>query len=184
VLLLLLMVYAACGLALSLVVHVLSFFIIPRGGNILFGALHVCIFPMWIPAMLISLKMSGGTIRYYGFRTSLAFLKQILSGCPRWMQLMTTGFFIYAIFNFIAFMFIVGFNHPPRQGVPSSAVWHGFSGHWMAFYSGGLAIFTTAYRRGLSNLAPRCPNGHAVSPVDKFCAVCGKPVVTSSAGPQ
>jgi hypothetical protein len=41
-----LMLYAACGLALSLLVHILSFFGIQFGGNTLFFGLHVGIFPL------------------------------------------------------------------------------------------------------------------------------------------
>jgi hypothetical protein len=66
-------------------------------------------------------------------------------------------------------------SHPPAKGVtePSVEVLHGFSGHWMAFYSAGLAVLTSAYRRGLSNLQRRCPSGHVVGWGDRFCPTCG-----------
>jgi hypothetical protein len=54
ILLLPLMVYAAGGLALSLVVHILSFFGIALSGNTLFIGLHVGIFPLWLPVVLIA----------------------------------------------------------------------------------------------------------------------------------
>jgi hypothetical protein len=81
-----LMVYAACGLALSLTVHVLSFFGIQFGGNALFMGLHVGIFPLWIPVVLIAAKMVNGAQRK-------DFWKIALSGCPVWMRYMTYGFF-------------------------------------------------------------------------------------------
>jgi hypothetical protein len=91
------------------------------------------------------------------------------------MKYMTYGFFIYAIGNF-AFFFLqnIGQPHVKQTGgaVPASVV-HGFSGHWMAFYCAGLAILTTAYRRGLSNLQRRCPNGHEIGWNDSFCPSCG-----------
>ena len=86
---------------------------------------------------------------------------------------MTYGFFAYAVINFVIFM-VLDATHPlPRQSGLPPQVLHGFSGHWMAFYSAGLAIITTAYRRGLSNLQPRCPNGHEIGWNDNFCPTCG-----------
>ena len=164
-----LMVYAACGLVLSLAVHLLSFFGIRFGGNALFFGLHIGIFPLWIPVVLISQKMMNGAQRK-------DFWKIAVSGCPPWMRYMTWGFFYYAIANFI--LFVVFFAPTGKQAgaaVPA-AVLHGFSGHWMAFYSAGLAILTTASRRGLSNLQRRCPNGDVIGWNDRFCSTCGVPV--------
>jgi hypothetical protein len=168
VLLLPLMVYAACGLVLSLTVHLLSFFGVQFGGATLFTALHVGIFPLWIPVVLISMKMSAGVNRR-------DFWKVALSGCPPWMRYMTYAFFIYAIANFALFIFLTAAHPPPKEfgGSPPAVVLHGFSGHWMAFYAVGLAILTTAYRRGLSNLQRRCSFGHDVGWNDRFCPSCG-----------
>ena len=94
---------------------------------------------------------------------------------------MTYGFFIYAFVNFAIFIFLVSM-HPPAKGgtAPPPEVLHGFSGHWMAFYSAGLALLTTAYRRGLSNLQRKCAFGHEIGWNDKFCPTCG----TAVAPPQ
>jgi hypothetical protein len=170
ILLLPLMLYAGCGLVLSLTVHILSFFGNQFGGNALFMGLHVGIFPLWIPIVLIAQKMSGGARRK-------DFWKIALSGCPPWMRNMTYGFFIYAIVNFAIFI-VLSMMHPQPKGggAPTAEVLHGFSGHWMAFYSAGLAILTTAYRRGLSNLQRRCPLGHEIGWNDRFCPTCGAAV--------
>jgi hypothetical protein len=175
--LLALMVYAAAGLILSLAVHLLSFAGIQLGGDTLFFALHVGIFPLWIPVVLISMKLAGGMPRQssWGTGNSWSSWKVMLSGCPPWMQYMTYGFFIYAIVNFAIFIFLAP-SGKQIGGSPPAVVWHGFSGHWMAFYSAGLATITTAYRRGLANLTPKCPNGHSISYGDKFCPVCGVPI--------
>src|SRR5262249_56621770 len=98
--------------------------------------------------------MSGGTTRL-GWRGWWA----LLDGCPRWMKLMTQGFFIYALINFAIFIIMVP-AQKHQAGGPPSMVWHGFSGHWMAFYSAGLAIVTAAYRRGLRKLATQGRHGH------------------------
>jgi hypothetical protein len=166
VLLILLIVYAACGLVLSLTVHILSFFGIALGGTTLFVALHIGIFPLWIPVVFIGQKVAGGGMRRGDF------WKAALSGCPPWMKYMTYGFFAYAVANFVVFMFYAPVGQKTGANVLATVV-HGFSGHWMAFYSAGLAILTTAYRRGLSNLARKCPFGHDVSWGDRFCPTCG-----------
>jgi hypothetical protein len=164
-----LMLYAACGLALSLVVHILSFFGIQLGGKNLFFGLHIGIFPLWIPVVLIAQKMSGGASRK-------DFWKAALAGCPPWMRYMTYGFFIYAFINFAIF-FILTASHPSvKGGDPPAEVLHGFSGHWMAFYAAGLAVLTSTYYRGLSNLQPRCRYGHEIGWNDKFCPQCGTAV--------
>lgn len=165
VLVLPLLVYAATGLILSLAVHLLSFAGIQPGGNALFFGLHVGIFPLWLPVVLISRKMTNGTAKK-------DFWKVALSGCPQWMRYMTYGFFIYAIVNFAIFL-VTAPTGKLGGGAPPSSVWHGFSGHWMAFYSAGLAMMTTAYRRGLSNLQRRCANGHLIAFDDRFCSTCG-----------
>lgn len=165
ILLLPLLVYAALGLVLSVTVHLLSFAGIQPGGNALFFALHVGIFPLWLPVVLISQKMTKGAAQK-------DFWKVAMSGCPSWMKYMTYGFFVYAFVNF-AFFIVTAPTGKHSGGVPPSSVWHGFSGHWMAFYSAGLAVMTSAYRKGLSNFERRCPNGHIVAFDATFCSTCG-----------
>jgi hypothetical protein len=169
-----LMLYAACGLVLSLAAHLSALVGQPLGGNRLFLALHVGIFPLWIPVVLISMKITRG-MRLEGrvFSTRKEYREALLSGCPPWMKYMVYGFFIYAIVNFTIFVVMAPTVKPLPTGETPIAVWRGFSGHWMVFYGAGLAILTTAYRRGLSNLQPRCPNGHGVGFGDKYCPTCG-----------
>lgn len=169
----LLVAYAAVGLALSLFVHAASFVGTPPGGETLFFGLHAAIFPLWIPVVFIAMKMSGGIYRF-GRQSSWGYWKRLVDGAPIWMQLMTAGFFAYALVNFaIFFLMIAGHGQIQSQGAPPAIVWRGFSGHWMVFYSAGLTIATAAYLRGPENLVPRCPNGHAVSLTDRYCPECG-----------
>jgi len=162
------MVYASAGLVLSLAVHLLSFFDLQPGGTKLFAALHIGIFPLWFPVVLIASKRSGGARRK-------DFWKAALAGCPAWMRYMTYSFFAYAILNFV-FSIVVAPKGLQPGGAPPVSVWHGFSGHWMAFYSAGLAIVTSAYRTGFATPGPKCPNGHVVGFSDRFCGTCGTPV--------
>jgi hypothetical protein len=186
ILLLPLMVYAALGLVLSLAAHVLAYAGIQLGGIGLFTALHVGIFPLWIPVVLIAGKMTGGMRSggMWGFRSTREFWNATLADSPVWMKYMTFGFLAYAFVNFILFMALMVVFHPntgQHGAQPPALVWRGFSGHWMAFYSGGLAILTAAYRRGLSNLQRCCVNGHPVAYGDRFCSTCGAPLETTPA---
>ncbi len=192
ILLLPLMAYAAAGLVLSLVVHLLAYADIQIGGNGLFVALHVGIFPLWIPVVLLAGRMTGGMRWGWGgtwggtggYRRSWDFWNAILADSPLWMKYMTFGFLAYAMVNFILFIVLTVFLHPStgqHGGEPPALVWRGFSGHWMAFYSAGLAIVTTAYWRGLSNLQRRCVNGHPVAYDDRFCSICGARLDTAPA---
>ena len=169
IILLPLMAYAACGLIVSLVVHVLSFFGPPPGGDTLFFGLHVGIFPLWLPVVVFVHKLSAGTRRQ-------DIWKAALYDCPLWLRYVTYGFFAYALANFAVFFLGVFLSAPSAMstgGPPSAVVWHGFSGHWMAFYSAGLAVVTSVYRKGFGNLQRRCANGHPVGFADKYCGTCG-----------
>jgi hypothetical protein len=171
-------VYAALGLALSLCVHVMSFFGAPPGGDGLFVALHVGIFPLWFCVIFIANRMAGGSLFGGGRRFAW---KPLLDRAPPALRYMTIGFFIYAIFNFaLFFLSIASQPHVPHAAAPPD-VWRGFSGHWMAFYSAGLTIAATAYLKGIEPLGVRCPNGHIVGPDDAFCPRCGKPVTRAPA---
>ena len=172
------MVYAACGLVLSLIVHLVTFVGIKPGPDALFFALHVGIFPLWIPVVLIMMWTTGGSTAGWGRGWKM--WDAVLAPCPPWMRYMTYGFFIYAIVNFAIFIAMAP-TGKHAVGGPPNVVWHGFSGHWMAFYSAGLAVLTAAYRRGLRNLRRKCPNGHVVSPLDRFCPDCGVAVDTQAA---
>jgi hypothetical protein len=169
ILLLPLMAYAAAGLGLSLTVHLLSYADLQLGGNRLFTALHVGIFPLWIPVVLIAIRMSGG-----GY--SRDFWEVMLAESPAWMRYVVRGFFVYAVVNFILCAALLAFVYPKggtHGSAPPGLMWRLASGHWMAFYGGGLVVLRAAWRRGLSNLQRRCANGHVVAWGDRFCPTCG-----------
>lgn len=59
-----------------------------------------------------------------------------LDGCPRWAKALAGVAFAYAILNFLLFWLRSHGTHPSDD-----VVIQGFSGHWMFFYSGELALF-------------------------------------------
>jgi len=178
--LLLLMAYAAIGLVASIIVHFAATAGMRPGNSTLFAAFHIGIFPLWLPVVYVAWKLTKGIKEpsVWDFGWNNAYWKAILSGCPTWLKYMTYGFFAYAMVSFVFFVITAPTIRQPAGVAPSSAAWRNFSGHWMFFYCTGLAVLTTAYRRGPGELQARCPNGHAVGYTDGFCSTCGARLIT------
>jgi hypothetical protein len=88
--------YATCGLVLSLAVYLgaLAGFQ-PPGGNVLFGGLHVGIFPL-VLALILIFKLRPGTTDVETDNWRLP----VFPGSPAWMNYMARGFYIYALNQF------------------------------------------------------------------------------------
>jgi hypothetical protein len=129
------MLLSAAGLVLSVVAHIASLagIALPHGG-LIFWALHIGIFAVWLPTVLVATRITGDINRK-------DFWKVVLSGCPTWMRQTLYVLFAYAILNFIWSIFTSNGSSQP-QGDPSPSVFRGFSGHWMVFYG---AAFATLY---------------------------------------
>lgn len=160
---------AGLGLVLSLAVHAASF-----AGIALFGgrafALHVGIFVVWIPTVVIAQRNTREFKRK-------DFWKAALRGCPSWMKGLTYGSFAYAIVNF-AYFFLTTAGGPKHSSPPDAAILRGFSGHWMAFYSAAMSVLYSSTRVS-SDAGRQCIRGHQVGPLSKYCERCGAPVQES-----
>jgi hypothetical protein len=157
--------FSAIGLVLSLWVHlgaVMGRRVAPAA---FFVILHVGIFVVWIPAVLVAQRLVGNVNRKNLW-------KVVLKDSPGWMRYMVYGFSGYAIVNFLLFM-----TKAPSggSGNPPAVVWRGFSGHWMGFYSAALAILYSAACAEDSSL--RCANGHLALPNTIYCTQCGQPMM-------
>lgn len=157
---------AGLGLVLSLAVHAASLFGIALFGGSAF-ALHVGIFVVWIPTVIIAQRNTREFKRK-------DFWKAALRGCPSWMKGLTYGFFAYAIVNF-AYFFLTTADGAKHSSPPDAAILRGFSGHWMAFYSAAMSVLYSSTRVS-SDAGPQCARGHPLGPVSKFCERCGEPV--------
>jgi hypothetical protein len=156
-----LVVISATGLVLSLWIHIGA--IMGRLAPPFFWVLHVGIFVVWFPAVLVAQRLVGSSSRK-------DFWKVILRGTPDWMRYMLYGFFAYDLFLF--------FRNLPGSGTSSQSPaeqWRVFSGVWMGFYSGALAILYSAANSIKSS--PRCTNGHLAMPNAAYCTQCGQPVM-------
>jgi hypothetical protein len=153
------------GLVVSLWVHLGAVMGRRVAPEAFFFILHVGIFVVWVPAVLVAQRLVGNVNRK-------DLWKVVLKDSPDWMRYMVYGFFGYALVNFLLFI-----TKAPSwgSGNPPAVVWRGFSGHWMAFYSAALAILYSAARTEDTSL--RCANGHVASPNATYCMRCGQPVL-------
>jgi hypothetical protein len=143
ILLLLLMGLAACGLVLSVAVHVLATagLQVP-GGNVLLGGFCAGLAAVIVPLLVIQEKIPA--------------VGSPFSAGPPWMRYAERGFSIYtfAVVAIVAHYSPTGMSHTFGGDAPSRLVWWGFSSVWIATYAAALASLIIAYR------GSRCPSGH------------------------
>ncbi len=159
------MLLAACGFILSVAAHFMALtgIAIPSGG--LVWGLHIGIFVVWIPTVLV-----GNRVTRYSNRKD--FWKTALIGCPVWMRRTLYVVFGYAIFNFILFILSTT-SHPKPTGTAPPSVIRGFSGHWMVFYGAAFATLYSVIHAPQLFRERKCPQGHSVAPTTRFCPECG-----------
>ena len=154
---------SAIGLLVSLWVHIEA--LTGRGVPAALWVLHIGIFVVWFPAVLVAQRLVGNANRK-------DFWKVVLKGAPDWVRYMMYVLFAYEFVNFM-----ISMGQAPNGGrhtTTSAADWRGFSGLWMVFYSAALAILYSAAKT--LNSSPHCTNGHLASPSAVYCTQCGQPV--------
>ena len=156
---------SAIGLLLSIVVHLASLVGLPIPGGKLVWSLHIGIFVVWFPAVLVANRINRG-------KPQRDLWKNVLSGAPTWMRYVGYALFAYAILNFLWFIAVTRSGPSPQGDAPLSEV-RGFSGHWMVFYGAAFGVLLSAYRKPRLLKKQRCPKGHEVSSTDVFCPTCG-----------
>jgi len=151
------------GFAASFLVHVLALAGLPSPFGSATWALHIGIFVVWAPTVLVAQRMAKNV-------KQADFWKAVLRGCPPWVR---TGMYIvggYTIINFV--LFVAQITSYPKNNVPELIEYRGFSGHWMTFYYVAAASLHSAVRLGATTQR-RCPQGHEVSPFANYCERCG-----------
>jgi hypothetical protein len=166
------MLLAIIGFILSVAAHIRAIQGLPNPAGNAVWALHIGIFVVWLPTVLVAYRLTRGAKRK-------DFWKVALIGCPKWMRQALYVVFGYAILNFV-FFFVTTVNQPQlKGGAPPPEVVRGFSGHWMVFYGAAFATLYSAYVVGYSGMQRRCPNGHVVPLTAKFCEECGAQLAPS-----
>jgi hypothetical protein len=149
-------IIAITGFCLSLSVHLATFVgVDPQQSFPFVWLLHIGIFIVWLPAILIANRRTKGAPRSDQWRT-------IFRGAPWWIAALIGPVFLYAFFNFFFTIFVLLGGHSPtvRNGAYALSD-HGrvvrtisehdyhryrayearlFSGHWMLFYLAATAM--------------------------------------------
>lgn len=159
------MFLAALGFILSVTAHVMALAGIPFPGGGLVWGLHIGIFVVWIPAVIVGNRATRYSNRKDYWKTTTA-------GCPLWMRRALYVLFYYAIINFILFIVSTA-GEPKTTGAAPPSVIRGFSGHWMIFYGAAFATLYSAIHAPRLLRECKCPQGHSVAPTDRFCPECG-----------
>jgi hypothetical protein len=146
-------VVALVGFLLSLVVHVQALMGIDVASPIpSVWLLHVGIFIVFLPFVLLSRKDFAGNRSWFG----------MAKGLPLWVAVLGGGIFIYALVNFALFMLHTEGGNPTFENGKYLLMEHGklireitgteysafkvnevrgFSGHWLVFYFVPAAYF-------------------------------------------
>jgi hypothetical protein len=161
---------AAVGFLVSLWVHVgalLGKIVAPPS---FFWGLHVGIFLVFFPAILVATQITMTSNRKDGWKIALRF-------APPWMLYVFYVLFPYTFFNFFRGFFLTA--APYTHGAPGVTEWRMFSGHWMLFYFSSLALLYSGIQSGTAT--GFCNNGHRFSSQYSTCPQCGEPTHYSAA---
>lgn len=157
------MIYAAMGLVISMLAHLMALDGLRLGADPLFKGVMFGGVPLMIVVGFLMVPRVGWTAE--GLDVSVA-----VAGCPAWLRWVTNALFAYAFLNFMLAM-AVGPHSPPGTPAPSVETWRVFSGGFIAFYATALAALTSVYRHGV--VPDKCPSGHVLGYNDELCLVCG-----------
>ena len=128
-------VLSLAGLILSLWVHIGALLGRRVAPEYFFGALHVGIFIVFLPAVFLAQKNVGSANRK-------DFWKVATEALPDGMRYLLYFFFVYTFVNFALFM--AQSPAGKQTGPPTPLVWRGFSGHWMLFYYASFVMHVSA----------------------------------------
>src|SRR5215203_2018982 len=148
-----LLLLAGVGFLLSVMAHLMGLCgkVLPGGG--LVWLLHIGIFVVWPPAILISNNQRRDPAHK-------AHWEPLIAGGPIWMRRAIKVLFAYAIVNFLLFM-AGTFAHPKPKGPAPPSIVRGFSGHWMVFYGVAFVTFYSAVNAPRLRRTDNSPKKHS-----------------------
>jgi len=167
-----LIAYAACGLILSVVVHLLALVgLQPNGNGLLFGFVFGIV-SLFLLDTYISKKLSHGAWKKDW--------KLLHAGCPAWTGHVDRILRWYASVISVLATYAAFFNPSWAQHAGLARIfWMTISSYCMVGYFVALCAVITVYRKGVDR---RCPNGHVVGVNDQLCPWCRNPVTAESTG--
>ena len=154
---------AAAGLVVALAYHIAALIGLRLGEDRLFWATSVGVFVVFVPPMvLMQFDASRVPLRpqdWWNFA---------LRGCPNWNTASrgTPGQ--------LSMVSPVGRARRPTNPATAGEL-RGITGHLMAFYSAAYAMLYSRIAAGPPRTR-RCPHGHEVSALAKYCEECGRGV--------
>lgn len=154
------MYLALAGFMASAIAHLFSYMGIDKPFGIDPWPLHIGIFIVWLPAVIVAQRLSKDF-------PQKDIWKATLRGCPSWMKKTFYILFVYAFINFFVFLYL-----DTKSGNKAITV-RGFSGHWLIFYYAAYAILYSAIQLSGGDNIRRCSNGHPLQPNDRYCSQCG-----------
>lgn len=158
---------AVIGLVWAVAVHLAALVGITGPFKASLGFMGPALFVVAVPTIFVLNKVTED------FKQK-DFWRAALRGCPRWMQRAVWATFGYAWLGFFFYSLVLG-------GGELSTV-RGMSSVLMAFYAVLAAALFSATRVREHDRTRRCANGHAVSPLAKFCEECGAHVPSGNEG--
>ncbi len=163
---------AGVGFLLSVGAHLFALLGWAIPGGKLVGTLHIGIFVVWFPAVLVMSRTTRHAKQKDIWKVALA-------GCPIWMR--RAVYFVggYAVLNFILFLLInsgsiMHSKTSSADDLASVPFIRMFSGHWMAFYGAAFSILYSTINAPYLYRERKCPLGHDVSPLESYCPNCGR----------
>jgi uncharacterized membrane protein len=158
------MILSAVGILLCLscyIIGVTGIYPPPAGVTpILFGGL----FAVWIPTVILSNRLTQD------FKQK-DFWKAALRGCPAWMR---AALWVVIGCVFALFFLLVLSKKSPGDSPQTFVLFP------IVFYAVSFCVMYSLISVDKYDSSRRCLNGHAISPLAKFCEECGAPAVPES----
>ena len=126
--------------------------------------LFIGVFVVWLPTVLLMNRLTRD------FKQKDIW-KAALRGCPPWLRT--------AMYVVIGFVFVIFFLPVLSKGNPGESP-QTFVLFPIAFYSVSFCVMYSLINVEKFDATRRCLNGHAISPLAKFCEECGAPAAPDS----
>ena len=159
------MVLSAAGIVLCLgfyLIGVTRIYLVPAR---VLAVLLVGIFPIWLPTVILMNRLTRDFKRK-------DLWKAALRGCPPWMRI---ALWVVVGCAFVSFFIPVVSAQRPRDPPQTFMLFP------ITFYAVSFCVTYSLIKVEKFDATRRCLNGHAMSPLAKFCEECGAPAAPDCA---